>query len=121
MTALRHTMACPHYLSRMRTIASRQLRPLVREFYFDCANVDGCRRCVARLGIVRDRVPSPKPNSQVSLPFVEHSAGGISMPAFPISSGKPLQHRRPVLEVPLRTPGAQDRRDSYGPLPRIFP
>lgn len=73
----RNTMACPHCGSRMRTITSRQLSPLVREIYFDCMNVDCCHRCVAQLGLVRTLVPSLIPNAQVSLPIVERRANDI--------------------------------------------
>jgi len=77
MTAPRNSMACPHCQSRMRTITSRQLSPLVREIYFDCMNVDCSHRCVAQLGLVRTLVPSLMPNAQVSLPIVERRANDI--------------------------------------------
>ena len=81
MTAPRNTIACPHCQSRMRTITSRQLSPLVRDIYFDCMNVDCGHRCVAQLGIVRTLVPSLIPNAQVSLPIVERRANDILVPA----------------------------------------
>ena len=77
MTAPRNSMACPHCQSRMRTITSRQLSPLVREIYFDCMNVDCSHRCVAQLGLVRTLVPSLMPNAQVSLPVVERRTNDI--------------------------------------------
>jgi hypothetical protein len=77
MTAPRNSMACPHCQSRMRTITSRQLSPLVREIYFDCMNVDCSHRCVAQLGLVRTLVPSLMPNAQVSLPIVERRVNDI--------------------------------------------
>jgi hypothetical protein len=89
MTAPRNAIACPHCQSRMRTITSRQLSPLVREVYFDCMNVDCCHRCVAQLGIVRTLVPSLIPNAQVTLPIVERRANDIVMPpALQHAAGK---------------------------------
>lgn len=87
MTTPRNTIACPHCQSRMRTITSRQLSPLVREIYFDCLNVDCSHRCVAQLGIVRTLVPSLMPDAQVSLPIVQRRANDILMPSAPPLAG----------------------------------
>jgi len=87
MTTPRNTIACPHCQSRMRTITSRQLSPLVREIYFDCLNVDCSHRCVAQLGIVRTLVPSLTPDAQVSLPIVHRRANDILMPSASSPAG----------------------------------
>jgi hypothetical protein len=91
MTASRNSMACPHCQSRMRTITSRQLSPLMCEIYFDCMNVDCSHRCVAQFGIVRTLVPSLTPNVQVSLPIVERRANDIlvSPATHPAASPSP--------------------------------
>lgn len=92
MTTPRNTIACPHCQSRMRTITSRQLSPLVREIYFDCLNVDCSHRCVAQLGIVRTLVPSLVPNAQVSLPIVERRANDIVV----VSATQPATEKTPA-------------------------
>lgn len=102
----RNTMACPHCGTRMRTITSRQLSPLVREIYLDCMNVDCCHRCVAQLGLVRTLVPSLIPDAQVSLPIVERRANDILVSVAGVSA---------TSENP--SPPSSDNADShYAPM-----